>query len=75
MKKEVLDKIYANDLYLTYLRYHPNWYLILNQNPGSYSMFEKEIKTSLKITAADKIDKFRKQLNFINGMIKYLSNN
>lgn len=74
MRNDILQKIYANDLYLTYLRYHPNWYIILNQQPTAYSSFEKEVKTTLKITAADKIDNLRKQVDFINGIIKYLSN-
>ena len=33
----------------------------------------KEIKTTLKITTADKIEKFKKQVDFVNGIIKYLS--
>ncbi len=74
MRNDILQKIYANDLYLTYLRYHPNWYIILNQQPTAYPAFEKEVKTTLKITAADKIDNLRKQVDFINGIIKYLSN-
>ncbi len=73
MKAEILNKIYSNDLYLTYLRYHPNWYIVLNNNPNAYSSFEREIKTNLKITTADKIDNFRKQVDFLNGIIKYLS--
>ena len=44
MKIEVLNKIYENDLYLTYLRYHPIWYEILNKDPSAYNAFEKEIK-------------------------------
>ena len=72
MRQDVLNKIYSNDLYLTYLRYHPKWYEILNKDPSSYSLFEKEIKTTLKITTADKIENLRKQVDFINGIIKYL---
>lgn len=73
MRVDILNKIYANDLYLTYLRYHPYWYEILNNNPNMYGSFEKEVKTTLKITTADKIDNFRKQVDFVNGIIKYLS--
>lgn len=73
MRSDILEKIYANDIYLTYLRYHPNWYIVLNNNPSSYNYFEKEIKTALKITTADKIENLRKQVDFINGIIKYLS--
>lgn len=73
MKIEVLNKIYENDLYLTYLRYHPIWYEILNKDPSAYNAFEKEIKSTLKITTADKIENLRKQVDFINGIIKYLN--
>lgn len=72
MTKEILDKLYANDLYLTYLRYHPNWYIPLNQ--GHYKEFEKEVKTKLKLNTADKIENFKKQIDFVNGIIKYLNN-
>lgn len=73
MRSDILNNIYANDLYLTYLRYHPHWYQILDSNPSMYSSFEKEVKTTLKITTADKIENLRKQVDFINGIIKYLS--
>ena len=45
MRSDILNKIYANNLYLTYLRYHPHWYQILDSNPSMYSSFEKEVKT------------------------------
>lgn len=73
MKKEILNKLYENEMYLTYLRYHPKWYIILNDNPELYSEFEKELKTNLKLTTADKIDNLRKQIDFINGIVKYLN--
>ncbi len=73
MKREILDLLYANDTYLTYLRYHPKWYIILNDNPNLYSEFEKELKVNLKLTTADKIDNLRKQIDFINGIVKYLN--
>lgn len=73
MRSDILNKIYSNDIYLTYLRYHPRWYVILNEQPDAYSAFEKEVKTTLKITTADKIENLRKQVDFINGIIKYLN--
>lgn len=73
MRSDVLKKIYENDLYLTYLRYHPKWYLILNQYPQSYNDFEKEVKVKLKLTTADKIEQLRKQVDFISGMLNYLN--
>lgn len=74
MTQEILSKLYQNDLYLTYLRYHPKWYVILNEHPEAYKDFEKEVKVNLKLTTTDKIDNFRKQVDFINGIIKYLNN-
>ena len=73
MRVDILNKIYANELYLTYLRYHPHWYEVLNSDPNLYSSFEIEVKTTLKITTADKIENLRKQVDFVNGIIKYLS--
>ncbi len=73
MRQDVLDKLYQNDLYLTYLRYHPKWYIILNDNPDAYSEYEKEVKVNLKLTTYDKINNFKKQVDFISGMLKYLN--
>ena len=73
MRQDILSKLYTNDLYLTYLRYHPKWYVILNENPNAYSEFEKEVKINLKLTTYDKIDNLRKQVDFINGIVKYLN--
>lgn len=74
MTAGLLNKIYSNPLYLEYLRYHPKWYVILNNNENLYKEFEKEIKVTYKITTYDKIANFKKQVDFVNGMIKYLNN-
>ncbi len=73
MVQSILNKIYANDVYLNYLRYNPKWYIYLNDNPRNFSDFEKEVKTNLKITTTDKIENLKKQIDFINGMIKYIT--
>ncbi len=73
MVYSILEKIYANDVYLNYLRYNPKWYGPLNQNPKSFVDFEKEVKHNLKLTTADKIDNLKKQIDFINGMLKYIN--
>lgn len=73
MTQEILSKLYSNDLYLTYLRYHPQWYVILNEHQEAYKDFEKEVKVNLKLTTYDKIDNLRKQVDFINGIMKYLN--
>lgn len=73
MNQQILSRLYENDLYLTYLRYHPKWYVILNEHPEAYPEFEKELKVNLKLTTTDKINNFKKQVDFISGMIKYLN--
>ena len=75
MIKEITDKLYANEVYLNYLRHHPKWYMILDRYPESFSEFEKEVKVNLKLTFSDKINNFKKQVDFVNGLIKYLNNN
>ena len=73
MVKSVLDKIYSSEIYTNYLRYNPKWYIYLNQDPSTINDFEKEVKTNLKMTSSDKIANLKKQIDFINGMIKYFN--
>ena len=73
MVKSVLDKIYSSEIYTNYLRYNPKWYIYLNQDPLTINDFEKEVKTNLKMTSSDKIANLKKQIDFINGMIKYFN--
>lgn len=73
MSPALLNKIYSNPLYLEYLRYHPNWYVILNNDESMYKEFEKEIKVTYKITTYDKIENLKKQVDFVNGMLKYFN--
>ena len=75
MDQSVLTLMYQNPVYLKYLRYHPKWYMILEKNPAYYKEFEKELKKDLKITTYDKIENLKKQINFVNGIIKYLNSN
>ncbi len=74
MIKEVTDKLYSNDIYLNYLRFHPKWYMILERYPESFSEFEKEVKVNLKLTFNDKLNNFKKQVDFVSGLMKYLNN-
>ena len=73
MVKSVLDKIYSSEIYTNYLGYNPKWYIYLNQDPLTINDFEKEVKTNLKMTSSDKIANLKKQIDFINGMIKYFN--
>ena len=45
-----------------------NYCEILQTNKG------KQVKKELKLTLSDQIEKFKKQVDFINGIIKYLNN-
>lgn len=71
MKEEILEKIYANEQYLYYLRYHPKWYYYLDLDEKNYSDFEKAVKKELKITTYDKLENLKKQINFASSMINY----
>lgn len=75
MIKEVTDRLYGNDVYLNYLRFHPKWYMILDRYPEAFKDFEKEVKVNLKLTFNDKLNNFKKQVDFVSGLMKYLNNN
>jgi hypothetical protein len=75
MIKEVTDRLYSNDVYLNYLRFHPKWYMILDRYPEAFKDFEKEVKVNLKLTFNDKLNNFKKQVDFVSGLMKYLNNN
>ncbi len=71
MRADILEKLYANEVYLEYLRYHPKWYYYLEQNPQNYIVFENKVKQELKLTTYDKLEKMKKQINFASKMINY----
>jgi hypothetical protein len=49
--------------------------MILEKNPNLFKEFENELKKDLKITTYDKIENLKKQINFVNGIVKYLNSN
>lgn len=73
MRDEVINKLYANEQYLNYLRYHPKWYYYLDLSPEYFTEFERVVKKALKITTYDKLESIKKQVNFASSMIKYFS--
>ena len=75
MIKEVTDKLYSNDVYLNYLRFNPKWYMVLDRYPESFTEFEREVKINLKMTFNDKLNNFKKQVDFVSGLMKYINNN
>ena len=46
---------------------------LFESRPLTINDFEKEVKTNLKMTSSDKIANLKKQIDFINGMIKYFN--
>lgn len=74
MTDEILIKLYNNERYLEYLRRNPKWYYYLDLDPKNYSLFEKEVKESLNLTLNDKIEAFKKQLNFASSIMRYFKN-
>ena len=73
MHEDILEKLYANDQYLEYLRRHPKWYYYLDEDPKNYKLFEQAVKKDLKLTSFDKLERFKKQVNFASALVKYFS--
>ena len=71
MRDDILQKLYANPVYLDYLRNHPKWYYYLEENPNNYSIFEMKVKEDLKITTYDKLERAKKQITTISKFIDY----
>lgn len=71
MQEEILKRIYVNQSYLKYLRYHPKWYYYLEQNPNNFILFEKKVKEELKLTTYDKLEKIKKQISFASKFVEY----
>lgn len=74
MKDEVLKKLYANPVYLDYLRQNPKWYYYLDLDPKNYNEFEKAAKKALKLTTYDKLEALKNQINFASSLLNYFSN-
>jgi len=72
LREDVLRKLYSNPNHLDYLRRHPKWYQFLEDRPDEYKEFEKVVKSELKQTPYDKIERIKKQLNFASSLINYL---
>ncbi|HHZ11943.1 MAG TPA: hypothetical protein GYA05_04430 [Acholeplasmataceae bacterium] len=73
MRDDVLYRLYSNEFYLDYLRRHPKWYYFLDLDPGYFAEFERVVKKSLKMTAYDRLESLKNQVNFAGAMLKYLS--
>lgn len=71
MTDEILIKLYKNQHYLDYLRRNPKWYYYLDLDPKNYTHFEREAKVALNLTWNDRLEAFKKQLNFASSIMKY----
>jgi len=74
MRDDIIEKLYANEQYLDYLRHHPKWYYYLDLDPQYFNEFERIVKKAFKITTYDKLESLKKQINFASAMVKYFSN-
>ncbi|MDD6761430.1 MAG: YlbE-like family protein [Turicibacter sp.] len=57
-----------------YIRMYPLWYKELNRNPERYQEFVNEIETIKKQSQPTRLQKFEKQLNFAQFMLKMINN-
>lgn len=73
MRDEIIEKLYNNEQYLDYLRRHPKWYYYLDLDPGYFKEFERVVKKALKLTAYDKLEAIKRQVNFASAMINYFT--
>ena len=73
MKQEIINAIYQDDKLLYYLRFHPKWYRILDEDEKMFESFLEKAKEELHLRSQDKIDNFGKQIKFISSMLNYLN--
>lgn len=73
VKDEVIQKLYANPIYLDYLRRHPKWYYYLDLDPKYFSDFERTVKRELKLTTYDKLEALKRQISFASSLINYFT--
>lgn len=52
-----------------YLRYHPNWYLVLSRYPQKYDYLVQEYKDSKNQQLIDKIDQVSMLINMLEMMM------
>ncbi len=72
IKKEIIDYLYENNVFLNYIRYNPHWYKILYYEPERFEEFLNEAKENLKITMKDKIERMQNQIEFITSLVDYI---
>ena len=71
---DILYQIVNNIEQRDYIRMYPLWYKELNRNPERYQEFVNEIETIKKQSQPTRLQKFEKQLNFAQFMLKMINN-
>ena len=71
---DIMYQIVNNIEQRDYIRMYPLWYNELNRNPERYQEFVNEIETIKKQSQPTRLQKFEKQLNFAQFMLKMINN-
>ena len=71
---DIMYQIVNNIEQRDYIRMYPLWYKELNRNPERYQEFVNEIETIKKKSQPTSLQKFEKQLNFAQFMLKMINN-
>ena len=70
---DIMYQIVNNIEQRDYIRMYPLWYKELNRNPERYQEFVNEIETIKKQSQPTRLQKFEKQLNFAQFMLKMIN--
>ena len=71
---DIMYQIVNNIEQRDYIRMYPLWYKELNRNPERFQEFVNEIETIKKQSQPTRLQKFEKQLNFAQFMLKMINN-
>ncbi|MFR3995436.1 MAG: YlbE-like family protein [Turicibacter sp.] len=71
---DIMYQIVNNIEQRDYIRMYPLWYKELNRNSERYQEFVNEIETIKKQSQPTRLQKFEKQLNFAQFMLKMINN-
>ena len=71
---DIMYQIVNNIEQRDYIRMYPLWNKELNRNPERYQEFVNEIETIKKQSQPTRLQKFEKQLNFAQFMLKMINN-
>ncbi len=66
-------KIRSNPNYIKFLREKDIWYKYLNRNPVFFKDFDKDMRTTYKLTSKDKLDRLSKNIDKVSQIIDIFS--